>query len=227
MTYNDGTNALTVTGTITGNVFEASSGGASGLKAFRFSSSTNRGMYFDGSNVVIANSGTNEGLRIEANGTLNVGGTTTYENLVTSDDDIPNRKFVTDRDVPYDITIPLPGPIGSSPKRVFTFIAARAFSLPSGSFAHRAHCITGPNSGGSPAFVRFSVYHDVGGDGTGVTKLGDIFFTVAGGNNQIETFGTGAVSVAVNDVIYIDYEKVDDGTMADVSITLQGTADII
>jgi len=37
-----------------------------------------------------------ERFRIESNGTLNVSGTTDYENLVTSDDDIPNKKYVDD-----------------------------------------------------------------------------------------------------------------------------------
>ena len=37
-----------------------------------------------------------ERLRIEPNGTLNVAGTTTYELLVTDDDDIPNKKYVDD-----------------------------------------------------------------------------------------------------------------------------------
>jgi hypothetical protein len=37
-----------------------------------------------------------ERLRIETNGTINVSGTSNYEDLVTSDDDIPNKKFVDD-----------------------------------------------------------------------------------------------------------------------------------
>jgi hypothetical protein len=37
-----------------------------------------------------------ERLRIESDGTLNVAGTTDYEDLVTSDDDIPNKKYVDD-----------------------------------------------------------------------------------------------------------------------------------
>jgi len=37
-----------------------------------------------------------ERMRIESDGTLSVQGTTTYEALVTADDDIPNRKFVFD-----------------------------------------------------------------------------------------------------------------------------------
>ena len=44
---------------------------------------------------------TNSTLRllIEGNGTLNVGGTANYENLVTADDDIPNKKYVDDKAV--------------------------------------------------------------------------------------------------------------------------------
>ncbi|MBT8449585.1 MAG: hypothetical protein KJO69_07840, partial [Gammaproteobacteria bacterium] len=38
----------------------------------------------------------NAALEVETNGTLNVSGTTNYETLVTSDDDIPNKKYVDD-----------------------------------------------------------------------------------------------------------------------------------
>ena len=37
-----------------------------------------------------------QALEIEADGTLNVAGITNYENLVTADDDIPNKKYVDD-----------------------------------------------------------------------------------------------------------------------------------
>ena len=40
--------------------------------------------------------GATERLKIETDGTLNVAVTTDYEALVTSDDDIPNKKFVDD-----------------------------------------------------------------------------------------------------------------------------------
>ena len=48
-----------------------------------------------GSDFFIGINGT-ERLRIETDGTLNVAGTTDYETLVTSDDDVPNKKYVDD-----------------------------------------------------------------------------------------------------------------------------------
>jgi len=57
---------------------------------------TNTGMYFLGSDAMAFATGGTQRLLIEADGTLNVAGTTNYETLVLADDDIPNRKFVVD-----------------------------------------------------------------------------------------------------------------------------------
>ena len=51
----------------------------------------------EASGILTLSSGDNsEALRVEADGTLNVSGTTNYEALVTADDDVPNKKYVDD-----------------------------------------------------------------------------------------------------------------------------------
>ena len=51
-------------------------------------------------------------LEIETNGTLNVAGTTTYEALVTHDDDIPNKKYVDDAISAYEVVTDLTPQLG-------------------------------------------------------------------------------------------------------------------
>ena len=63
---------------------------------FTFYTDTNTGMYRGGEDILRFATGGTERLEIELNGTLNVGGTSNYENLVTDDDDIPNKKYVDD-----------------------------------------------------------------------------------------------------------------------------------
>jgi hypothetical protein len=47
-------------------------------------------------NLMTFTAGAQASLQLESNGTLNVSSVTNYENLVTADDDIPNKKYVDD-----------------------------------------------------------------------------------------------------------------------------------
>jgi hypothetical protein len=64
--------------------------------AFAFDTDGDTGMYRQGTNAIGFATTATERLVIESNGTLNVAGTTNYEDLVTSDDDVPNKKYVDD-----------------------------------------------------------------------------------------------------------------------------------
>jgi hypothetical protein len=72
--------------------------GSAGAPTYTFTNASNYGMsYDDGANegLVLSTEG-HARLRIEDDGTLSVAGTSNYETLVTSDDDIPNKKYVDD-----------------------------------------------------------------------------------------------------------------------------------
>lgn len=70
--------------------------GAVGAPSVTFAGDTDTGMWSSAANNI--DFSTNGALRfqIEDDGTLNVGASTTYETLVTNDDDIPNKKYVDD-----------------------------------------------------------------------------------------------------------------------------------
>ena len=72
--------------------------GTAAAPALAFAGSTNTGIFTPSSGAEVLNFSTAgiERLNIESNGTLNVGGTANYELLVTTDDDIPNMKWVED-----------------------------------------------------------------------------------------------------------------------------------
>lgn len=73
--------------------FDFSDGDGAVIKAVRPSVGANTDAvlnFFAGGNT------STRKLQIEADGTLNVGATTNYENLVTDDDDIPNKKYTDD-----------------------------------------------------------------------------------------------------------------------------------
>jgi len=57
---------------------------------------SNTGIFFVNPDVVGVSTNGVERLRVEADGTLSVTGTTDYETLVTDDDDIPNKRYVDD-----------------------------------------------------------------------------------------------------------------------------------
>lgn len=86
--------------------FAAGSGGVSfplladagtiSAPSYSFSGNTDTGMTSTTADVLDFSTAGTSRLQIEANGTLNVAGTTTYETLVTDDDDIPNKKYVDD-----------------------------------------------------------------------------------------------------------------------------------
>ena len=83
--------AITTASVITG------AAGAAGTPAFSFSTDPDTGMYrVAADSIGFAVSGGNV-LTIESDGTLSVAGTTAYENLVTNDDDIPNKRYVDDQ----------------------------------------------------------------------------------------------------------------------------------
>lgn len=69
------------------------------LPSLAFAGETGTGMYLAGANTISFSNGAvggNPTFTIESDGTLSVLGTVNYELLVTSDDDIPNKKYVDD-----------------------------------------------------------------------------------------------------------------------------------
>jgi len=70
--------------------------GSVSAPAYSFLGDTDTGIYSSTPGVINFTTNGVERLEIETNGTLNVAGTTTYETLVTDDDDIPNKKYVDD-----------------------------------------------------------------------------------------------------------------------------------
>lgn len=70
--------------------------GSAGAPSYTFLNETgfDSGMYRIGENIVGFSTSGTERLRLEADGTLSVQGTATYEALVTSDDDVPNKRYV-------------------------------------------------------------------------------------------------------------------------------------
>ena len=70
--------------------------GAVGTPSLGFLSDTDTGIYRVGADILGLATGGVKRLEIELNGTLNVSGTSNYENLVTHDDDVPNKKYVDD-----------------------------------------------------------------------------------------------------------------------------------
>jgi hypothetical protein len=69
---------------------------AAATPTYTFAGDDNTGFSSPGANILVLTTGGTERLRVESNGTLNVSGTTNYETLVTSDDDIPNKKYIDD-----------------------------------------------------------------------------------------------------------------------------------
>lgn len=72
--------------------------GSAGAPTYTFDNASNYGMSYDsgGNESLVFSTEGYARLRIEDNGTLSVSGTSNYENLVTADDDIPNKKYVDD-----------------------------------------------------------------------------------------------------------------------------------
>jgi len=94
--------------------------GTSAAPSHSFADAPTYGMSYDsGGNegLVLSTEGTSR-LLIEDDGTLSVSGTTTYENLVTSDDDIPNKKYVDDL---VDSSHPDPHRLGDGSASVPTY----------------------------------------------------------------------------------------------------------
>lgn len=71
--------------------------GSASEPSYAFTNDTTMGMYRVGSNSIGFSIASDNVLIIESDGTLNVSGTSDYEDLITSDDDIPNKKYVDDR----------------------------------------------------------------------------------------------------------------------------------
>jgi hypothetical protein len=93
-----GTALLTLTATeITASQEILAPAGSAANPAFSFSVDPDTGMFRSLANQLsLVTNGTTR-LNVEENGTLNVGDTVAYENLVTDDDDIPNKKYVDDQ----------------------------------------------------------------------------------------------------------------------------------
>lgn len=110
--YNPGANQLGITAggtasavfTATGYSFLLGSAASPGLYP---AGDTNTGLYSPGADQLGLTTGGTARLNIESDGTLNVAGTINYETLVTSDDDIPNKKYVDDAITAGSITFPL------------------------------------------------------------------------------------------------------------------------
>jgi hypothetical protein len=73
--------------------------GSSGAPTYTFDNASNYGLSYSAasSGHLRLSTGGISRLEIEDDGTLNVLGTTDYENLVTHDDDVPNKKYVDDK----------------------------------------------------------------------------------------------------------------------------------
>ena len=70
--------------------------GTAAAPAYPFTNQSTLGMYYGGSANLMFSTDSTARLEIESDGTLNVAGTTDYEDLVLADDDIPNKKYVDD-----------------------------------------------------------------------------------------------------------------------------------
>ena len=223
-TFNDSSspNELGVTGRIYATDKFYGNDGSAAAPMFTFATEPgfDSGMYRVGSNSIGFSTGTIARLIIESDGTLNTGTTANYETLVTSDDDIPNKRYV-DSSLPYDFRVELQGAVptaGSPPTRiVYRMIVGRACTMTTG-LIHQAYAVTGPGTNDAT----FTLYKRAGGTGT-PTAMGSVTFLVAGGNLQSVPWGTGIESLAVGDVIYLEYTNPDDGTLADVSFSIMAT----
>ena len=110
--YNPGANQVGITcGTTTSTVFTATGysflAGSAAAPGLYPAGDTNTGLYSPGSDQLTITTGGTARLNVEANGTLNVANTVNYETLVTTDDDIPNKKYVDDAIAAGSITFPL------------------------------------------------------------------------------------------------------------------------
>lgn len=70
--------------------------GSAGAPAYGFLNYSNYGMWISGGGELCLSTAGFPRLSLEPDGTLNTGQTPNYETLVTSDDDIPNKKYVDD-----------------------------------------------------------------------------------------------------------------------------------
>lgn len=99
-----------------GGYFTAGVDGTAAEPQYQFSA-TGIGMYYneeDNENQLNFSTASQRRLSIESNGTLSVAGTANYENLVTSDDDIPNKRYVDDAVAGAGGTADLPSFSGTS-----------------------------------------------------------------------------------------------------------------
>ena len=76
-------------------------GGSESEPPYSFDGDEDTGIYNPSANEIGFVTNSTERLAIESDGTLNVTGTTNYEDLVTSDDDIPNKKYVDNRSISF------------------------------------------------------------------------------------------------------------------------------
>jgi len=88
-------------GTLSGNLILSTgrilnSNGSETVPSYSFGLDQDTGMYSGGANTLVFTGGGNNRLFIENDGTLSVPPSANYENLVTADDDIPNKKYVDD-----------------------------------------------------------------------------------------------------------------------------------
>ena len=123
----------------------------------------------------------------------------------------------------YDITAQAYGVIGSTaPERILHFVAVSPFRILGDTNIHKAHAVTGPGTSNAT----FTVYHESTPGSPPATAIGTVTFTTGGGSNQSVSFTTTSggsptdVDVVAGDIIYIDYTTPDDGTLADVMISL-------
>lgn len=71
--------------------------GSESVPTYTFVTDNDTGMFLRSSNSLAFTTAGNERLKIESDGTLSVPASANYENKITDDDDIPNKKYVDDQ----------------------------------------------------------------------------------------------------------------------------------